>query len=404
MRICLVTQEYPPETAKGGIGTQNYGRATGLTELGHQVTVLSHSLNDARHEENREGVRVVRIPGYDSRFPIATEAARWLTYSARVAEALHALHAKSPFDLVVFPEWGGEGYVHLLNQIEWNRIPSIVHIHGSVSMFTEGMGWPEKDSELYRVATEMESTCLRLADAVSASSRFSADWCTTAYQLKREFIPVLHVGVNTQLFCPGHAKADRPTIIFVGSIVLNKGIPHLVDASIRLAKKFPNLSLRILGKGDERLMGESRKRAAAAGFPELIDFMGYVSREELPTHLSRAHVFAGPSLFEGGPGNVYLEAMACGIPVIATSGTGVSETVIHGETGFLVAPGDVNALAEKIDWLFSNPKLREEMGKTAREHVMREADARVCLKRLEAFYSAVASGKPYDPQEVTTVC
>lgn len=395
MRLCLVSQEFPPETAKGGIGTHNHTVAHGLAGLGHEVIVLSHSVDDQPHEKKEGALRVVRIPGCDVKFPFTTEPVRWLGYSVEVAAKVQELHSKTPLDIVVFPEWGGEGYIHLLNQTEWNRIPTAVHIHGSLSMFAEKMDWPEKDSEFYRVGTMMESTCLRLADAVSSSSRYSADWCTKHYHLKRDYTPVLHAGVDAEFFSPQNEKLDRPTVIFVGGISSNKGVPLLVEAMLQLAPRFAGLRLQLVGKGDARLIEDAKKKTAAAGFPDLIEFLGFIERKDLPLYLSRAHVFAGPSIFEGGPGYAYLEAMACELPVIASSGTGAAEVINDRETGFLTHPHDLNAFTGRIEELLSNAALRKTMGSKARQYVLREAEIKICLRRIEAFYTAVASGKPY---------
>src|SRR6185436_18135767 len=108
MRIALVSQEYPPETAKGGIGTQTFLKAHGLAGLGHQVHVISRSPNAERTEGADGSVQVTRIPGFDSRMAVHTEAADWLSYSTEVAAAVAGLHAKSPLDVVDFPEWGAE--------------------------------------------------------------------------------------------------------------------------------------------------------------------------------------------------------------------------------------------------------------------------------------------------------
>ena len=91
---------------------------------------------------------------------------------------------------------------------------------------------------------------------------------------------------------------------------------------------------------------------------------------ELPEHLSRAHVFAAPSLYEGGPGFVYLEAMACGLPVIACAGSGAAEVVFPGENGLLVPPGDVDALADALRQLLGDAIGRAEMGERARRYVL----------------------------------
>jgi phosphatidylinositol alpha-1,6-mannosyltransferase len=178
-------------------------------------------------------------------------------------------------------------------------------------------------------------------------------------------------------------------VIFVGKIVPNKGVEHLVDAACRIAADFPGLHLRLLGPGDERLATRLREQAMTSGHPDLLEFAGFVPRAELPAHLSSAHLFAAPSLYEGGPGFVYLEAMACGLPVIACAGSGAAEVVSPGENGLLVPPGDVDALATMLRCLLADADLRTEMGARARRYVLAEADSHACICRLESFYTGV---------------
>jgi glycosyltransferase involved in cell wall biosynthesis len=334
---------------------------------------------------------VIRTPGFYPRMPIWTEAAGWLTYSAEVAAVLAQLHAQSPLDLVDFPEWSAEGYVHLLNRGEGNRIPCVVHLHGPLVMFAHAMGWPEIDSEFYRTGTEMEKTCVRLADAVFSSSQCSIEWCRRYYGLVREDVPVMHTGIDTSVFSPRPiSKETRPTIIFVGRIARNKGIETLVAACCRLVGEFPDLQLRVLGDGEAGLMEELRHMAAACGCAGLLDLRGFVKSQEIPEQLSRAHVFAAPSVYEGGPGFVYLEAMACGLPAIGCEGSGVTEVITHGQTGLLVPPKDGEALAEALRDLLSNPERRSAIGRAAREFVLTHAGREQGLDRIEAFYRKVA--------------
>ena len=135
MRIALVSQEYPPETASGGIGTQAYQKAHWLADRGHEVHVISHSVDDARHEYLQGNVHVIRISGFDEELPIVTEEVRWLTYSMRVAAELAHLHATHELDLAEFPDWGSEAYIHLLNRSASNRFPVVIHLHGPIVMF-----------------------------------------------------------------------------------------------------------------------------------------------------------------------------------------------------------------------------------------------------------------------------
>lgn len=398
MRIGLISQEYPPETAKGGIGSQTYIKAHGLAALGHEVHVISRSPGKEKSVRQDGDVRLTRVPGMDARMGIYTTIADWLTYSSEVAGAIWETHSKVPFDILDFPEWGAEGYVHLLNRTEWNHILTVIHLHGPLVMFGHTMDWPEIDSDFFRIGTAMEGTCVRLADAVFSSSKCSADWCSTQYGIKRESIPIIHTGVDTKLFSPHKSTtAKRPTIVFVGKLAKNKGVLLLTDAACALAKEFPDLQVRFIGRGEPKVVEEIKKKAAVAGWPELVDLVGFVDRSELPEHLSRAHVFAAPSQYEGGPGFVYLEAMACGVPVIACTGSGAAEVVRQGETGFLVGPQDLDELITVLRRLLTNPLDRQTMGEQARRYVEQEAESHACIKKLEAFYASVIATKAQTP-------
>src|SRR5262249_21801243 len=147
----------------------------------------------------------------------------------------------------------------------------------------------------------------------------------------------------------------------------------------------------MLGCGEPAFVAELQGRAADARVPGLLSIPGFVHRADLPARLARAHVFAAPSLYEGGPGFVYLEAMACGLPVIACSGSGAAEVVIPEHNGLLAPPGDLEALVTSLRWLMRNPGERERLGKNGRRYVVEHADSGQCLRRLEDFYGAVAA-------------
>jgi glycosyltransferase involved in cell wall biosynthesis len=390
MRIALVSQEFPPETGSGGIGTQAFAKAHGLAGRGHDVHVISHSVDDDRHESHSGKVHVIRIPGYEAELPTYTDQVRWLTYSMCVAAELSQLHARVELDLAEFAEWGCEAYIHLLNQTAANRIPAAIHLQGPIVMFAHAIGWPDPNSEFFRVARTMEGTCLRLADGIYSSSRCSAEWCERYHKLDAALIPVIHTGIDTTLFRPMPVeKYERPTIAFVGRLETNKGVDVLVDAGCRLADEYPDLCIQLFGKANPKVVRDLNQKARHAGHPNLIDLPGFVARERLPEFLSRAHVFAAPSEYEGGPGFVYLEAMACGLPVIGCTGSGSAEVIEDGVTGFLVPPRDVDALHDVLARLLSDKAARYDMGRRARNYVECEANSNDCLQRLETFYFEV---------------
>jgi glycosyltransferase involved in cell wall biosynthesis len=192
------------------------------------------------------------------------------------------------------------------------------------------------------------------------------------------------------LFSPKSVPKDpNPAVIFAGRITGDKGAGVLARAACQIAPEFPGLRVRFCGRGDEEFTKELRTMAAGAGFPELFEFPGFLDRQRLTEELSRSHVFALPSIHEPGPGLVYLEAMACGLPVIACEGAGAAEVVRDGINGILVPPNDVTAVANALRRLLSETDLRSRLSTGAREYVVREADSVMAVQKLEAFYVSV---------------
>jgi glycosyltransferase involved in cell wall biosynthesis len=176
--------------------------------------------------------------------------------------------------------------------------------------------------------------------------------------------------------------------VFVGRVGPSKGVDVLVRAAIEAAPLLPGLRLVIVGRDAGGFAAELVQAAQAAGHPDLLDFRGHVDHEALPGLLRDADVFAAPSPCEGGPGFVYLEAMAAGLPVIACAGTGAADVVEDGETGYLVAPGDVGAVRDALLALCGDPDRRGRMGRRAREYALRHADGGACVARIAALYRA----------------
>lgn len=390
LKIALVSQEYPPETARGGIGTQTLAKATGLAAFGHEIFVLSRSIDNKRYERTDGNLTIIRVPGMEDAIPDMTEPVQWLSHSLLVAIELEALQKRVQLDLIDFPEWAAEGYTYLLNRTEWNYVPVVIHLHGALAMFANVMGWPDKDSAFYKTGFHMEATCTQLADAIYSSSECSARWVRKYYGVEHENIPVIHLGIDTEIFAPQAVpKNDRLTILFVGKIVPNKGIRELGTAAVGLTETFPRLKLRIIGNGDQKTVAEMKEQASAAGADNLLEFAGFVRKEDLALEYSKSHVFAMPSYYEGGPGFVFLEAMACGLPVIGCSGSGVDEIVTSGHNGILVQPKEPTELRHALYTILKDEIARAEMGCNARQYVLEHAKNTGCLRALEMFYQSV---------------
>jgi glycosyltransferase involved in cell wall biosynthesis len=339
-------------------------------------------------DETSGRIRVIRIStsGYEPH----TELADWLTYNSMVSAEIQRVHQEQPIDLIEAPEWGCEAYVHLLNRTEWYSIPTVIQLHGPLVMLSQTIGWPAVDTDFFRIGRQMEERCVQRADAVYSSSACSAEWCAREYGLDRNAIPVLHTGVDTDHFSPRSVEVKaRQTIVFAGKLTWNKGVRPLLQATLDLAPQFPGLRLRMLGRGEPQVVAELRKMAASAGCEHVLEMPGFVHHDDLSDEFSGAQIFAAPSRYEGGPGFVYLEAMACGLPVIACAGSGASEVVHDGQTGLLVPPDDITALTAALRRLLLNSRERQAMGSRARDYVLEHADSRKCLEQLEAFFGSV---------------
>jgi len=200
--------------------------------------------------------------------------------------------------------------------------------------------------------------------------------CYIQQQLKEETgldSEVVYNKVDTTRFHEGldgsgvrqkYNLGNRPLILFIGRIIPYKGLHLLIEAFNLIRCELPSAQLVIVGKHE--LPAYSRKLAEIAD--DSVIFAGYVPTEELPYYYAACDVYATGTIWESF--NLPLvEAQACGKPVVAFNFGPHPEVVKDGETGFLVPPRDVGALAEAVIRLIKNDKLRQEMGKKASKWV-----------------------------------
>ncbi len=239
-------------------------------------------------------------------------------------------------------------------------------------MLAERMGWPEKESDFYRTANFIEGESIRHADAWMASSANIAEFSADFYSIPREKIHVVHCGIDCNLFKPADnyaISAQRPIVLFVGNIAESKGLCTLFESLPELVTRHPDILLRIVG-GENDLSRKLEARAHGEGIAKNLEIIPFVhDRDEIIELFQQADVFASPADHENGVANVYVEAMACGCPVIAGNTGGSPEAVIDGKTGFLIPPRDVQALTSAIDKILSDDNLRNKMKESARIHV-----------------------------------
>ncbi|NPV76930.1 MAG: glycosyltransferase family 4 protein [Anaerolineae bacterium] len=190
-------------------------------------------------------------------------------------------------------------------------------------------------------------------------------------------LAVIPYGVDMDTFRP-LAKTDKIfRAIYVGQISLRKGIPYLLEAFANF--NLPNFEFMMVGK-----LGADLKDFFLNNKGNCIYF-GPKPRTELYQWYSRASVFIIASI-EDGLATVIAQAMACGLPIVATKNTGAEELIADGVEGFIVPPRDPAALREKIQYLYENPDIRLQMANAALEKVKRLGGWDDYGKRIAAAY------------------
>src|SRR3954451_186921 len=129
MRICIVSQEYTPETGGGGIGTQSYLKGQGLSARWHHVEVVSASWKNPRSEADGKAL-VHRIKPSDFGIDAHDESMQWMSYSLSIAQKLTEMQVEKNFDIIQFPEYAGEGFFHQINNFKYRNARYSVQLHG----------------------------------------------------------------------------------------------------------------------------------------------------------------------------------------------------------------------------------------------------------------------------------
>lgn len=204
-----------------------------------------------------------------------------------------------------------------------------------------------------------------------------------------EKVVVHYIGVDTAYFSPGTEQRSDTRVLFVGRLVAKKGVVHLVRAMREVQRAVPEAELVIAGDGDLRAGLEQAAREAGIR----ATCLGVQTPEQVRALMRGAAVVAGPSIVDArgndeGLGLVFIEAQACGTPVVVSTSGGAGEGVVDGETGLLFAPGDEAALAQHLITLLGDKGTRERMGAAARAHVEERFDLRKQTSELEHIFDA----------------
>ena len=374
MRVALLTREYPPEVYGGaGVHVEYLAR-----ELTSRVDLTVHCWGADRADPNVHAHRPWEALAGGEPHLAALQAMSVDLVMAADAEGAEVVHSHT-----WYAQFGGH-----LAKLTYD-IPHVATVHSLEPLR------PWKAEQLgggYALSSFCERVALESADAVIAVSQGSRRDILECYPaIDPARVQVVYNGIDTAEYTPDPGTdvlerfgvdPDRPSVVFVGRITRQKGVPHL----LRAALDFDPAAQLVLcaGAPDTPEIGAE----VAAGVQRLqserdgifwIDQM--LPKTDVIQLLSHATVFACPSIYEP-LGIVNLEAMACEAAVVASATGGIVEVVDDGETGLLVpleqVPGDIDPIdpedfardfAEKVNALIADPALAETMGRAGRRRV-----------------------------------
>jgi glycosyltransferase involved in cell wall biosynthesis len=361
MKLLLVNYELPP--IGGGAGNATAQIARHLAAAGDEVRVLTSSYRGLPRREARDGYLIWRVPAVRRR-PERCSPAEMLTFVlGGLGPALDLARAWRPEVACAFFGLPSGPLTLALERIF--GIPYLVSLRGG-----DVPGFLSADlGRFHRLTRSTILTIWRHSRGLIANSAGLAE--LTRQTWPDAAVHVVPNGVDTDAIRPPNrchtAPATPLRVLCVGRLVRQKGFEFVLEALSRA--RAPSL-LRIVGDGP--LRARLASRIAALGLEDRVDLVGWVDRADLPAYYQWADVLCLPSFEEGMP-NVVLEAMAAGLPVIASDVYGIRDLVEPGNTGCLIPPADPAAIACAVERFAAEPALVSCMGDQARAASMRFA-------------------------------
>jgi starch synthase len=398
VKVALLTREYPPDVYGGaGVHVEYLAR-----ELARLVDLEVHCWGEPRAERG-----VVAHRAWDALAGGAPHLAALQAMSIDLAMAAGVADA----DVVHSHTWYANFAGHLAKLVY--GIPHVATVHSLEPLR------PWKAEQLgggYALSSFCERVSLEAADAVIAVSQGMRRDILAAYPaIPEERVQVIYNGIDAQQYAPDRGvdvlerygvDPSRPSVVFVGRITRQKGVPYLLDAA--LAFEGDAQLVLCAGAPDTPEIGaevSARVERLRAERGNVIWLDQMLPKPEVIQLLSHATVFACPSIYEP-LGIVNLEAMACEAAVVATATGGIVEVVVDGETGLLVpfeaAEGGIEprdpaafsaAIAERVNALLRDPERAAEMGRAGRARAVEAFDwSAIAAETVDAYRAARPAG------------
>ncbi len=384
MHIAYLTSEYPHQNLPpaGGIGAFIKTMAYSLVKNGHEVVVFV-----CQGTENKEWidnqVRIIQVSqNHVGKIGVFKN-------KFHINKILRENIAKLKIDIVEAPDWEG---LHSLCNI---KIPIITRIHGSVTYFNTIEG-----SKVPRIINYFEKKALKKSNSIISVSNYSGAKTKEIFNLKEISIQTIYNGVDTNKFKPIEkelVKNSNKTILYFGTLIRKKGVLEIPLIFNKLISLNPNVELVLLGKDaldplELKSTWSMMQKLFTKEAIGKVNYLGVIQYDKMMDYINDSKVCIFPSYAEAFPIS-WLEAMAMGKPVVASSIGWAEESIVDGVSGFLVHPKNHSEYAKKINQLIFDTKISEELGINARKRVLRFFNQEILLSENLVFYKRVIDEK-----------
>ena len=407
LRIAFLTYRGHPYTGGQGVYTRHMARE--LVELGHHVEVIS----GPPYPHLDDGVALTELPSLDlyrmpdpfriprlsefkDRFDVleyaVTAAATFaepLTFSLRAHRNL--MGRLNQFDLVHDNQCLGTG----IWKIHDAGLPVLETIHHPITVDRRletkhaPTPWKRFTKNRFYAFTGMQTKVARKLPRILTVSSNSYDDIIADYGVDPERLHIVHVGVDPQQFRPiDNVNVVPGRLMTTASAdVAMKGLAFLLEALAKLRAKDDSIHLVVIGK--PKYDSKATQLIKELNLAESIEFVSGVTDQRIVELYNEAAVAIVPSLYEGFSLPA-IEAMSCGVPLVATTGGALPEVVgADGVTALQVPPGDSDALAQKIGWALEQTNLRSVVGAAGRERVIQNFSWKITAERTVEHYRAL---------------
>lgn len=407
LNFLLVSQGYPPQQTDG-IARYTHVLAKELLKLGHRVNIVTRA-----GEGMQKGVFLMDgawVYRHDDRqfFEPTTGYARvdaQLAHARSVLNTSRQINKSHKVDCALVPLWDAEGVGLLMNKIA----PTILTLMSPLKKVVETQ-WFNQNDPSYEVTYGLEKECVLLADGIMSisdnikktiSELYDVDWSSIE---KKVPVVTLPLGVSPAFISSDAEHAQklskakgRVEVLYVGRPERRKGIDLLLKSIPDILSDRPDVRVRLVGglEGNDEngisYYGAFRDKYHNAKWFGQVEFAGRLSDMDLAAAYKNCDIFVAPSRYESF-GQIYIEAMAAGKPVVGARTGGVPEVIHEGENGFLIDNESSEQLTNAVLELINNPELRDSMGAKSLK-IMREKFSAELLARDFLHFSTEVIGR-----------